>query len=58
MASELIPNSDQTRIKIVFMMHEQRSNHVDSAGVVDRHPTITIFCGSLTQNFLKIQVIY
>ena len=58
MASELIPTSDQTRIKDVFMMHEQHSNHVDSAGVVDKHPTLAIFCGSLTQNFLKIQLIY
>ena len=59
---ELILNWDQTGIKIVpsstWTMDVQGSKRVEAAGVNDKRLTTAVFCGSLTGDFLPIQLIY
>ena len=60
--AELILNWDQTGIKIVpsstWTMHAQGSRRVEAVGVNDKRLITAVFCGSLTGDFLPIQVIY
>ena len=59
---ELILNWDQTGIKIVpsstWTMDRQGSKRVEIAGVNDKRLITAVFCGSLTGDFLPVQVIY
>lgn len=60
--AELILNWDQAEIKIVpssiWTMDVQGSKRVEAVGVNDKRLITTMFCGSLTGDFLLIQVIY
>ena len=59
---ELILNWDQTGIKIVpsstWTMEQQGAKRVETIGANDKRLITAIFCGSLTGDFLPIQVIY
>lgn len=60
--AELILNWDQTGIKIVpsstWTMEAQGSRRVEAVGVNDKRLTTAVFCGTLTGDFLLVQVIY
>ena len=60
--AELILNWDQTGIKIVpsntWTMDRQGSQRVEVAGVNDKRIITAVFCGTLTGDFLPVQVIY
>ena len=58
--AELILNGDQTGIKIVpsSTLDAQGSRRVEAVGVNDKCLITAVFCGSLTGDFLPIQVIY
>lgn len=60
--AELILNWDQTGIKIVpsctWTMDQQGSKRVEIVGVTDKRQITAVFCGSLTGDFLPIQVVY
>ena len=60
--AELILNWDQTGIKIVpsntWTMDHQGSQRVEVAGVNNKRLITTVFCGTLTGDFLSVQVIY
>ena len=60
--AELILNWDQTGIKIVpsstWTMDAQGSKRVEVAGINDKRLITAVFCGSLTGDFLPVQVIY
>ena len=59
---ELVPNWDQTGIKMVpsssWTMDKLGSSRVEVTGVNDKRLITAVFCGSLTGDFLPIQVIY
>ncbi len=59
---ELVLNWDQTGIKLVpvssHTMDRQGSARVEVAGVNDKRLITALFCGSLTGDFLPLQVIY
>ena len=59
---ELILNRDQTGIKIVpsstWTMEQQGAKRVETIGANDKRLITAVFCGSLTGDFLPIQVIY
>lgn len=59
---ELVLNWDQTGIKIVpvspWTMDKQGSKRVEVTGVSDKRLITAVFCGSLTGDFLPLQVIY
>ena len=60
--AELILNWDQTGIRIVpscnWTMEVQGAKRVEIIGVGDEWQITAIFCGSLTGDFLPLQVIY
>ena len=60
--AELILNWDQTGIKLVpsstWTMDAQGSRRVEVVGVNDKRLITAVFCGSLTGDFLPVQVIY
>ena len=60
--AKLILNWEQTGIKVVpsstWTMEEYGSKHVEMVGITDKHQITAGFCGSLTGNFLPVQVIY
>ena len=60
--AELILNWDQTGIRIVpsstWTMDAQGSRRVEAVGVNDKRLITAVFCGSLTGDFLPVQVIY
>jgi hypothetical protein len=59
---ELVLNWDQTGIKLVpvsaHTMDKQGSARVEVAGAKDKRLITALFCGSLTGDFLPVQVIY
>ena len=59
---ELILNWDQTGIKIVpsstWTMNRRGARRVEVVGVNDKRLITAVFCGSLTGDFLPVQVIY
>ncbi len=59
---ELVLNWDQTGIKIVpsscWTMDRQGSKRVEIAGVTDKRQITAVFCGSLSGDFLPLQIIY
>jgi hypothetical protein len=59
---ELILNWDQTGIHLVpassWTMEKRGSRRVEITGVNDKRQITAVFCGSLTGDFLPIQVIY
>ena len=59
---ELILNWDQTDIKIVpsstWTMGRQGVKRVETIGATDKHQITAVFCGSLTCDFLPVQIIY
>lgn len=59
---ELILNWDQTGIHLVpastWTMDQVGSKRVEISGVNDKHQITAIFCGTLTGDFLPIQLIY
>ena len=59
---ELILNWDQTGIKMVpssgWTMDRQGAKRVEVSGVNDKRMIIAVFCGSLTGDFLPLQLIY
>ena len=60
--AELILNWYHTGIKIVpsstWTMEERRAKRVEVVGVNDKRQITAVFCGSLTGDFLPVQVIY
>ena len=60
--AELILNWDQTGIKVVpsstWTMEERGVKRVEMVGVNDKRQITAVFCGSLTGDFLPVQVIY
>ena len=59
---ELILNWDQTGIKMVpssgWTMDRQGAKRVEVSGVNDKRMITAVFCGSLTGDFLPLQLIY
>ena len=59
---ELIMNWDQTGIKMVpctkWTMKKQGTRRVELTGVTDKRQMTAIFCGTLTGDFLPLQLIY
>ena len=59
---ELILNWDQTGIKIVpsstWTMDQRGSKRVEMKGVDDKRQITAVFCGTLTGDFLPVQLIY
>ena len=59
---ELILNWDQTGVKIVpsstWTMDQRGSKRVEMTGVDDKRQITAVFCGSLTGDFLPVQLIY
>ena len=59
---KLILNWEQTGIKVVpfstWTMEEYGSKHVEMVGVTDKRQITAVFCGSLTGNFLPVQIVY
>ena len=59
---QLILNWDQTGIHLVpassWTMDKRGSKQVEIKGVNDKRQITAVFCGSLTGDFLPIQVIY
>lgn len=59
---ELILNWDQTGVKIVpsstWTMDQHGSKRVEMTGVDDKRQIMAAFCGSLTGDFLPVQLIY
>lgn len=59
---ELILNWDQTGINIVpassWTLERQGSKRVEITGVGDKRMITAVFCGSLTGDFLPIQIVY
>ncbi len=59
---ELILNWDQTGIKIVpsstWTMDQRGSKRVEMTGVDDKRQITAVFCGTLTGDFLPVQLIY
>ena len=59
---ELILNWDQTGIKMVpssgWTMDRQGAKRVEVSGVNDKRIITAVFCGSLTGDFLPLQLIY
>ena len=59
---QLVLNWDQTGIKLVpvssHTMDRQGCNRVEVTGVTDKRLITALFCGSLTGDFLPVQVIY
>ena len=60
--AELILNWDQIGIKVVpssmWTMEECGAKRVEMVGVNDKRQITAVFCGSLTGDFLPVQVIY
>ena len=59
---ELILNWDQTGIKIVpcssWTMDQQGARRVEMIGTNDKRQITAVFCGSMTGDFLPVQLIY
>ena len=59
---ELVLNWDQTGIKLVpvssHTIDRQGLKHVEVAGIKDKRLITAIFCGSLTGDFLPMQIVY
>ena len=59
---ELILNWDQTGIKIVpcstWTMNQQGASRVEMVGTNDKRQITAVFCGTLTGDFLPVQVVY
>lgn len=59
---ELILNWDQTGLKMVpsatWTMDQRGSKRVEMAGVDDKRQITALFCGTLTGDFLPVQLIY
>lgn len=59
---ELILNWDQTGIKIVpsstWTMDQRGSRRVEMTGLDDKRQITAVFCGTLTGDFLPVQLIY
>ena len=59
---ELIMNWDQTGIKIVpcstWTMNQRGAKRVEMIGTNDKRQITAVFCGTLTGDFLPVQVIY
>ena len=59
---ELIMNWDQTGIKLVpssnWTMEKIGTQRVEIVGVNDKQQKTAVFCGTLTGDFLPIQLIY
>ena len=61
-SGELILNWDQTGIKMTPMnswtMEQERVQRVEMVGLSDKRQIIAVFCGSILDDFLPIQLIY
>ena len=59
---ELIWNWDQTKIKLVplsnWTMEQKGAQRVEIVGINDKRQITAVFCGTLTGDFLPIQLIY
>ena len=59
---ELILNWDQTGIKMTpmnsWIMEQERVQRVEMIGLSDKRQIIAVFCGSILDDFLPIQLIY
>ena len=59
---ELVLNWDQTGIHLVpastWTMNKEGSKRIEVSGVNDKRQITAVFCGTLTDDFLPLQLIY